>query len=98
MMYRLLIITALFFVGNVLMEKAFAQHEQAAHQIRIVLHGGAGTILKSNMTPELEKEYRDKLAEAITAGYAILKQKVKALCSHMKGRMNSMLPSWMAIH
>lgn len=79
MMYRLLIITALFFVGNVIMGKAFAQHEQAAHQIRIVLHGGAGTILKSNMSPELEKEYHDKLAEAITAGYVILKQKGTSL-------------------
>ena len=38
----------------------------------IVIHGGAGTILK-NMTPEMEKEYRAVLAQAIEVGHAILK-------------------------
>jgi beta-aspartyl-peptidase (threonine type) len=38
----------------------------------IVIHGGAGTILKENMTPELEKQYKDKLAEALKAGYDTL--------------------------
>ncbi|MDI6767637.1 MAG: isoaspartyl peptidase/L-asparaginase [Bacteroidota bacterium] len=42
-------------------------------KIGIVIHGGAGTILKSNMTPELEKEYSEKLAEALHEGYGILK-------------------------
>lgn len=40
----------------------------------IVIHGGAGTILKSNMTPELEKEYTEKLNEALNAGYAVLEK------------------------
>ena len=40
----------------------------------IVIHGGAGTILKKNMTPELEKEYRTVLAQAIEVGHAILKE------------------------
>lgn len=39
----------------------------------IVLHGGAGTILKENMTAETEAAYREKLAEALQAGYDILK-------------------------
>ncbi len=43
-------------------------------EIAIAIHGGAGTILKENMTPELEQEYQKKLEEAITAGYALLKQ------------------------
>ena len=38
----------------------------------IVIHGGAGTILKENMTPELEKEYRQVLAEAVEVGHSIL--------------------------
>ena len=38
----------------------------------LVIHGGAGTILKSNMTPELEKAYTDKLTEALKAGYDTL--------------------------
>lgn len=39
----------------------------------IVIHGGAGTILKENMTAELEKAYQDKLTEALQAGYDVLK-------------------------
>jgi L-asparaginase / beta-aspartyl-peptidase len=39
----------------------------------LVIHGGAGTILKKNMSEEREKEYRDKLAEALTAGHRILR-------------------------
>jgi beta-aspartyl-peptidase (threonine type) len=38
----------------------------------IVIHGGAGTILKDSMSSELEKQYRDKLNEALKAGYDIL--------------------------
>jgi L-asparaginase / beta-aspartyl-peptidase len=38
----------------------------------LVIHGGAGTILKKNLTPELEKQYTDKLNEALSAGYDTL--------------------------
>lgn len=40
----------------------------------IVIHGGAGTILKKNMTPELEKAYNDKMTEALKAGYDTLEK------------------------
>ena len=40
----------------------------------IVVHGGAGTILKENMTDEIEKAYKQKLEEALNIGYSILKQ------------------------
>lgn len=46
----------------------------AEKPVAIVIHGGAGTILKENFTPELEKAYQDKLAEAARAGYAVLKK------------------------
>jgi len=39
----------------------------------LAIHGGAGTILKENMTPELEKQYEEKLTEALEAGAEILK-------------------------
>jgi beta-aspartyl-peptidase (threonine type) len=39
----------------------------------IVIHGGAGTILKQNMTDSLELAYRAKLEEAIKVGHTILK-------------------------
>lgn len=38
----------------------------------IVIHGGAGTILKKNLTPEKEAAYKSKLEEAIKKGHAIL--------------------------
>ena len=39
----------------------------------IVIHGGAGTILKENMGDSLETAYKEKLKEAISAGHEILK-------------------------
>ncbi|MBI6120406.1 isoaspartyl peptidase/L-asparaginase family protein [Salegentibacter maritimus] len=38
----------------------------------IVIHGGAGTILKENMSDSLEQEYKAKLEEAIRTGHEIL--------------------------
>lgn len=42
-------------------------------EFAIVIHGGAGTILKKNMTEEKEAAYRAVLEEAIKVGYDILK-------------------------
>jgi beta-aspartyl-peptidase (threonine type) len=43
-------------------------------KIGLVVHGGAGTIERSKMTPEKEREYRAGLERALTAGYEILKR------------------------
>ncbi len=40
----------------------------------IAIHGGAGTILRSQMTPELEREYRSGLEDALKAGWLILER------------------------
>ena len=40
----------------------------------LVIHGGAGTIERSKMTPEGEREYRAGLERALAAGYEILKR------------------------
>jgi L-asparaginase / beta-aspartyl-peptidase len=40
----------------------------------IVIHGGAGTILREDMTPELEQAYSEGLQEAVNAGYAVLEE------------------------
>ncbi len=45
----------------------------------IAIHGGAGTILKSDMTPELEKAYIKGLEDALQAGYAVLEQDGSAI-------------------
>ncbi len=38
----------------------------------LVIHGGAGTILKEDMTPALEQAYSIALKSALDAGYAVL--------------------------
>lgn len=40
----------------------------------LVIHGGAGTIKKENLSDELEKSYTDKLEEALNAGYKVLNE------------------------
>ncbi len=40
--------------------------------IRLVIHGGAGTIDRSKITPELEQQYNAALAQALRAGHAVL--------------------------
>jgi beta-aspartyl-peptidase (threonine type) len=43
-------------------------------KLSIAIHGGAGTILKEDMTPELEAAYLQGLNEALNAGYAVLEE------------------------
>ncbi|MEY2540718.1 MAG: L-asparaginase / beta-aspartyl-peptidase [Verrucomicrobiota bacterium] len=43
-------------------------------KIGLVIHGGAGTIERSKMTPESEREHRAGLERALSAGYDILKR------------------------
>jgi beta-aspartyl-peptidase (threonine type) len=40
----------------------------------IVVHGGAGTILKEDMTPDLEAAYMRGLEQGLLAGYAVLEE------------------------
>ena len=49
------------------------QKETPVNEFAIIIHGGAGTILKKNMTPEKETAYKLKLEEAVKTGYEILK-------------------------
>jgi beta-aspartyl-peptidase (threonine type) len=43
-----------------------------APKVALAIHGGAGTILKKNMTPEQEAQYVAKLNEALEAGHRVL--------------------------
>jgi L-asparaginase / beta-aspartyl-peptidase len=45
----------------------------------ITIHGGAGTILRKDMTAELEAGYKKGLADALDAGYAVLAKNGTAL-------------------
>src|SRR5437867_7286736 len=49
------------------------QREMQNENFGLVIHGGAGTIDRSKMTPEKEREYRAGLERALAAGYDILK-------------------------
>ncbi len=51
-----------------------AARAQDTGDIVIAIHGGAGTIRRGAMTPEMEQAYRAKLEEALRAGYAVLEQ------------------------
>ena len=39
---------------------------------RLVIHGGAGTMSRTSLTPEMEKAYHERLEEALKAGYEVL--------------------------
>ena len=45
---------------------------QTESPLALVIHGGAGTMRRADFTPELEKQYRDKLREALDIGYEVL--------------------------
>ncbi len=38
----------------------------------LVVHGGAGTITRKSMSPEMEKQYRETLEQALRTGHAVL--------------------------
>jgi beta-aspartyl-peptidase (threonine type) len=64
----------ILFMAMIMMTGFLADGQTKNLKVKIVIHGGAGTILKSTMSAELEKEYRDKLTEAVTTGYDLLQK------------------------
>ncbi|HKI90500.1 MAG TPA: isoaspartyl peptidase/L-asparaginase [Draconibacterium sp.] len=63
----------LFIAAFIISVSVFGQAKYA-----IVIHGGAGVISKSKMTPEREAEYTGKLKEALDLGEKMLKEGVNA--------------------
>jgi L-asparaginase / beta-aspartyl-peptidase len=49
------------------------------NNITLAIHGGAGTILPSMLTPQLEAEYKKGLNDALNAGYTVLQNAGSAL-------------------
>ena len=73
--YLLLLISISFLTSNCKNESSEENVlPKKINDFAIIIHGGAGTILKKNMTPEKETAYKDKLTEAIKTGYSILKK------------------------
>ena len=56
-----------------------AQTTQQPGPITIIVHGGAGTLKKKNMTDDQESAYRKKISEAISVGYTVLENGGSAL-------------------
>lgn len=54
-------------------DKLTKKEQKTESTFGIVIHGGAGTILKKNMSDSLEHAYKSKLKEAITVGHTIIK-------------------------
>jgi L-asparaginase / beta-aspartyl-peptidase len=50
------------------------QSSMETRRIRLAIHGGAGTIERSSMTTERERDYRAGLERALAAGYEVLKR------------------------
>ena len=51
---------------------AAAQPAKGKPSTMLVMHGGAGTITKKSMTPEMERQYRDALELALKTGNGVL--------------------------
>ncbi|MGH3357703.1 MAG: isoaspartyl peptidase/L-asparaginase family protein [Nocardioidaceae bacterium] len=47
---------------------------ERADNVVFAIHGGAGTILREDLTPELERQYREALTTAVQAGYNEIQQ------------------------
>lgn len=64
------LLTVVIFLGILPASDSYALKK--APRAVLVIHGGAGTITRDQMTPEKEKLYRAGLSDALAAGYKIL--------------------------
>jgi L-asparaginase / beta-aspartyl-peptidase len=75
----LLIAMLLFMAACTTDQKPGERSEMKPGPITIVIHGGAGTILRKNMTPEREKAYHAALKTALDSGYTVLERGGKSI-------------------
>ena len=75
-MLQLILFCGILVLGSALQVQAA---EKEKPQITLVIHGGAGTILREQMTPEKEKAYREALQSALQSGFAVLQKNGAAL-------------------
>jgi len=71
-----IVLFAFFFLGCTTEQKPkenIIKTVKKQNDFAIIIHGGAGTILKKNMSKERETAYKEKLAAAIKVGHTILK-------------------------
>ena len=63
----------LSFLVSIILFGCSINQERDNIKFGIVIHGGAGTILKKNMSNEMELMYLDQLEQAVKIGYNIIK-------------------------
>ena len=63
--------TATVFLCVLMMQLGLAQTKPKAV---LVVHGGAGTILKEQITDSIEQLYREKLSEALLVGREVIRK------------------------
>ena len=61
-----------FSMAAIVVGQQGAAQAPGKHKWAVVVHGGAGVIERSSMTPEAEKQYRAGITEAINAAGAVL--------------------------
>tara|TARA_B100001093_G_scaffold140070_1_gene132662 strand:+ start:1549 stop:2565 length:1017 start_codon:yes stop_codon:yes gene_type:complete len=64
----------LSFLVSIILFGCSINQEKDNTKFGIVIHGGAGTILKKNMSNEMELMYLDELEQAVKIGYNIIKK------------------------
>lgn len=74
------VVTCLLFAANACkMDQTPNSETVQRAEYAIALHGGAGAVSRKNMLPEMEKEYRDALEQALQVGERILQSGGNAL-------------------
>lgn len=76
--FWLIVFLLVFSIQTPAQKGAFAEIKQLQGpqnpRLGFVIHGGAGVIKRGSLTPEKEKEYRQKLEEVLMAGYKALQE------------------------
>jgi len=73
-MKRILLFSLLLHGLSVAAQPATTVSTSSSGQYVLVIHGGAGTISKNQLTPDREKRYHDALNKALQAGAALLEK------------------------
>jgi L-asparaginase / beta-aspartyl-peptidase len=68
--YVYIILLAIYFACSFTERK----REQPVQNLVLVIHGGAGVITRGDMSAEQEQAHVEKLQEALTSGYALLRE------------------------
>jgi beta-aspartyl-peptidase (threonine type) len=81
-MKKVLYSIVLVFIALACQEKSSqikSEKKERMGPITLVIHGGAGTIRRTDMTPEKERAYQTELKKALDAGYDVLENGGKSV-------------------